>query len=62
VGCPCPSPPAVSPVFSLLRCRFCGDDIDAADLLLQDGIDRITQVLLPASSEELLPPLEEEFV
>jgi len=49
-------------VFSLLRCQFCGDDIDAADLLLQDAIDRITQVLLSASSEELLPPLEAEFV
>jgi hypothetical protein len=48
--------------FSLLRCEFCGDDIDAADLLLQDAVDRITHALLPASSGELLPPLEAEFV
>jgi hypothetical protein len=49
-------------VFSLLRCEFCGDDIDAADLLLPDAIDRIAYGLLPASWEELLPPLEAEFV
>lgn len=49
-------------VFSLLRCEFCGEDLDAADLLLQDAVDRITHGLLPASSEELLPPLEAEFV
>ncbi len=49
-------------VFSLLRCEFCGEDLDAADLLLRDAVDRITQALLPASSGELLPPLEAEFV
>jgi len=41
-------------VFSLLRCEFCGEDLDAADLLLQDAVDRITH--------RLLPPLEVEFV
>jgi hypothetical protein len=49
-------------VFSLLRCEFCGEDIDAADLVLHDAVDRITRGLLPASREELLPPLEAEFV
>jgi hypothetical protein len=46
--------------FSLLRCELCGDDIDA-DLLLED-VDHITLGLLPGSWEELLPPLEAEFV
>ncbi len=48
--------------FSLLRCEFCGDDIDAADLVLQVAVDRITNALPPAPSEELLPPVEAEFV
>jgi hypothetical protein len=39
-------------VFSLIRCEFCGDAIDA-DVLLQD-VDHITR--------GLLPPLEAEFV
>lgn len=30
-------------VFSLVRCEFCGDDIDAVDLLLHDAVDRIVQ-------------------
>jgi hypothetical protein len=47
-------------VFSLIRCEFCGDAIDA-DVLLQD-VDHITRGLLPGSGEELLPPLEAEFV
>ena len=47
-------------VFSLLRCEFCGDDLDA-DVLLRD-VDRITHGLLPASRGELLPPLEAELV
>jgi hypothetical protein len=49
-------------VFSLLRCEFCGEDVDAADLVLQDAVDRITYGLMPGSREELLPPLEAEFV
>jgi hypothetical protein len=49
-------------VFSLLRCEFCDDEIDAVDLLVQNAVDRITRGLLPAASEELLPPLEAEFV
>ncbi len=49
-------------VFSLLHCEFCGEDVDAADLVLQDAVDRIARGLLPASWEELLPPLEAEFV
>ena len=47
-------------IFSLLRCEFCGDDLDA-DVLLRD-VDRITHGLLPASRGELLPPLEAELV
>jgi hypothetical protein len=49
-------------VFSLLRCEFCGEDLDAADLLREEDLDRIAHGLLPASWEELLPPLEAEFV
>jgi hypothetical protein len=48
--------------FSLLRCEFCGEDLDATDLRLQQDLDRITRGLLPTSWEELLPPLEAEFV
>ena len=40
-------------VFSLLRCEFCGDDLDA-DVLLQD-VDRITSGLLPASRGSCCP-------
>jgi hypothetical protein len=46
-------------VFSLIRCEFCGEDLDAE--LLQD-VDRIIHGLLPGSWEELLPPLEAGFV
>ncbi len=42
--------------FNLLRCDFCGEDIDAADLLPQDAIDRLTHGLLAGSLAELLPP------
>jgi hypothetical protein len=47
-------------VFSLLRCEFCGDDLDA-DVLLGD-VDRITHGLLPASRGQLLSPLEAALV
>ena len=47
-------------VFSLLRCEFCGDDLDA-ELVLQD-VDHIIRGLLSGSGEELLPALEAEFV
>ena len=47
-------------VFSLIRCEFCDDAIDA-DVLLQD-VDHITRGLLPESGEELLPPREAAFV
>ena len=47
-------------VFSLIRCEFCDDAIDA-DVLLQD-VDHITRGLLPGSGEELLPSREAEFV
>jgi hypothetical protein len=49
-------------VFSLLHCEFCGQDLDGADLLREQDLDRITRGLLPASWEELLPPLEADFV
>jgi polysaccharide biosynthesis protein PelF len=44
-------------LFSLLRCDFCCDDIDAADLVLQVAVDRIADGM-PALAEQLLPPLE----
>ena len=47
-------------VFSLIRCEFCGDDIDA-EVLLQD-VDHISRGLLSGSGEALLPPLEAELV
>jgi len=47
-------------VFSLVRCEFCGEDIDA-DVVLRD-VDRIARGLLSGSWEELLPPLAAEFV
>jgi transcription elongation factor Elf1 len=47
--------------YCLLRCEFCGEDIDAADLALRATVDRIAQGLLPASSDELLPPREAEL-
>jgi len=46
--------------FSLIRCEFCGDDIDA-DVLLQD-VDHISRGFLSGSGEELPPPREAAFV
>lgn len=46
-------------VFTLVRCEFCGEDLDAADLVLRAALDRMTET--PPASEEL-PPLEAEFV
>ena len=34
--------------FSLIRCEFCGDDIDAADLISHDELSRTIQRLLIA--------------
>jgi hypothetical protein len=48
-------------VFTLVRCEFCGENLDAADLVLRAALDRITQTP-PAAAEELLPPLELEPV
>jgi hypothetical protein len=47
-------------IFSLIRCEYCGDDIDA-DVLLQD-VDHIIRGLLPGSWEELLPSREAALV
>lgn len=41
--------------FSLLRCEFCGEDLDDADQVLRHAVDRMTQTL-QASSGEPLPP------
>ena len=38
-------------VLPLVRCAFCGDDIDAAGLALQAAVDRVVKALPPASSE-----------
>jgi hypothetical protein len=45
-------------VFALVRCEFCGENLDAADLVLRAALDRIA--LTPEPSEELLefPELE----
>jgi uncharacterized Zn finger protein len=43
-------------VFSLLRCEFCGDVIDATDEVLRDEVERIARtVLTEAAVDELLP-------
>ena len=34
--------------FSLIRCEFCGDDIDAADLISHDELSRTIERLLIA--------------
>jgi hypothetical protein len=34
--------------FSLIHCEFCGDDIDAADLIAHDELDRTIEWLLIA--------------
>jgi hypothetical protein len=34
--------------FSLIRCEFCGDDIDAADLIPHDELNRTIERLLIA--------------
>ena len=39
-------------VFSLVRCEFCGEDIDAADLSLQAEVDHMPRVLAPVPSDE----------
>ena len=45
-------------VFSLLRCEFCGEDLDDADQVLRHAIDRMAQTL---ASEEPLRPREAEL-
>ena len=42
-------------VFSLFRCEFCGDDIDAADLAPPDDADWTIQRLLLAPATQ--PPI-----
>jgi uncharacterized protein (DUF983 family) len=41
-------------VYSLLRCEFCGEDLDAADLVLRAALDRLAQT----TAEERDPELE----
>ncbi len=48
-------------VFTLIHCDFCGENLDAADVVLQAALDRMTQTP-PAPAEELLPSLELEPV
>ena len=40
-------------VYSLLRCEFCGEDLDAADLMLRATLDRLAQTT--AEEPELEP-------
>ncbi len=47
-------------VFTLVGCEFCGENLDAADLVLQAALDRMAQT--PAPPEELLPSTELEPV
>jgi hypothetical protein len=44
-------------LFPLIGCEFCGENLDAADLVLRAALDHLTQTP-PAPPEELLPPLE----
>jgi hypothetical protein len=48
-------------VFTLVGCEFCGENLDAADLVLRAALDRITRTP-PAAAEERLRPLELESV
>ena len=41
-------------VYSLVRCEFCGEDLDAADLVLQAALDRLAQT--PPAEEPLPAP------
>lgn len=41
--------------FSLLRCEFCGEDLDNADQVLRHAVDRIAETLPLAPFEEPLP-------
>jgi uncharacterized protein (DUF983 family) len=42
----------VGDVFSLFRCEFCGDDIDATDLAPPDDADQTIQRLLLAPATQ----------
>jgi hypothetical protein len=42
-------------VYSLVRCEFCGEDLDAADLVLRAALDRLAQT---PPAEEALPEPE----
>jgi hypothetical protein len=42
-------------VYSLVRCEFCSEDLDAADLVVRAALDRIAQT---PPAEELLPEPE----
>jgi hypothetical protein len=44
-------------VFSLLRCEFCGEDLDAADQVLRHLVDRMTQAP-PTTTEPASRPQE----
>jgi hypothetical protein len=48
-------------VWALISCEFCGENLDAADMVLGAALDRMTQTP-PAPSQELLPSLELESV
>jgi hypothetical protein len=41
-------------VYSLVRCEFCGEDLDAADLVLRAALDRTAQT--PPAEEPLPEP------
>lgn len=43
--------------FPLIGCEFCGENLDAADLVLRAALDHLIQTP-PAPPEELLSPLE----
>jgi hypothetical protein len=45
-------------VFSLVRCEFCGEDIDAADLAPQASVDHIIQAPPAPPSQGPHPSLE----
>jgi hypothetical protein len=47
-------------VFSLLRCEFCGEDLDDADQVLRHAVDRMTQTPL-VSYEQPPRPREAEL-
>ena len=45
-------------LYTLVRCEFCGENLDAADLVLQAALDRMVQTPPAPSEEQVLLELQ----